>query len=105
MKITKAELRQIIKEELEEVLDETEEVFEASEQEQSFEDRIQALIDKEYGPGAQNYGQYNMMTPDQFRAGEEYKARQKPRRPRTEKEKRYGIYPGTSRDGPGSLGS
>ena len=97
MKITKAELRQIIKEELEEVLDETE-------QEQSFEDRIQALIDKEYGPGAQNYGQYNMMTPDQFRAGEEYKARQKPRRPRTEKEKRYGIYPGKG-DGPGSLGS
>ena len=104
MKITKAELRQIIKEELEEVLDETEEVLEASEQEQSFEDRIQALIDKEYGPGAQNYGQYDMMTPDQFRAGEEYKARQKPRRPRTEKEKRYGIYPG-KRDGPGSLGS
>ena len=114
MKITKTQLRQIIKEELAEVLDETEEAAEMSPREAAFARAVE-LLRQQYGDGLLDLRKKEP-TPeeieDRIKANKEF-VDPASRYPhdyaravgRTEREKRYGIYPGTSRGGTGSLGS
>ena len=116
MKITKIQLKQIIKEELAEVLDETEEAPEMSPREAAFARAVE-LLRQQYGDGLLDLRKNPDVEPtpeeieDRIKANKEF-VDPASRYPhdyaravgRTEKEKRYGIYPGRS-GGPGSLGS